>query len=835
MCIVHHNDVNLSSLLMMKTKKDEPTTAIPAAQQKSSGTYGAEAIKILEGLEAVRKRPAMYIGSTHAAGLHHLAYEIVDNSVDEALAGHCNHITLILHADGSCSVEDNGRGIPVDIHPQEGISAAEVVLTKLHAGGKFEKESYRYSGGLHGVGVSVVNALSKQLELRIFKNSNEYYQLYHRGAPEEPLKIIGTSTKQGTFVRFWPDDTIFETVEFSFDTLTARLRELAFLNRGLRIDAREEKTGEERTFLYEGGITSFVESINAKKNPIFPQVISFEKDDGVYIVNVAMQYNESFATQVFSFVNNIHTVDGGTHEAGFRSALTKVCNRYAQKHSLLKEKEEALSSDDVREGLVAVISIKVPEPQFEGQTKGKLGNSDVKGIVDSWVYAFLDDYFEENPPIAKKIIQKAILAQQARTAAKKARELTRRKSALETSVLPGKLADCSETSPAKCELYIVEGDSAGGSAKQGRNRFTQAILPLRGKLLNVEKTRLVKILNNNEIKDLITAIGGGVGNEEFDVTKTRYHKIVIMTDADIDGAHIRILLLTFFFRYMKPLIEAGYLYIAQPPLYKAKVGRSERYLKDDSQLKEFLFDWASNSTSLNADGTVLEEQMWKKLLKDLLAYEEEMNQVTRTFELAEDHCHELVEFLSAINWDQQKLSREDLLQQLQQYFTTLEIESPEEEQAPDAMEIDSKPKQFFVFKENKKMWRVPFSFFNADEIITLLRSYKPLSFLKNNEWLFTGPSKIGEKRGTGSLKLSRTIVQSGKSLMTIQRYKGLGEMNAEQLWETTMDPVQRSFLQVTIEDAIKADQWFASLMGDNVEDRRDYIERHAHFVRNLDV
>lgn len=799
-----------------------------------SNEYGASSIKVLEGLEAVRKRPAMYIGSTGAAGLHHLVYEVVDNSVDEALAGHCNLVKIVLYADGSCSVEDNGRGIPVDIHPSEGISAAEVVLTKLHAGGKFEKDSYRYSGGLHGVGISVVNALSNTLELRIYRDGKEYYQLYKIGEAEERLKVIGSSDKRGTFVRFWPNETIFETVEFNAETLTARLRELAFLNKGVRIDIADERSGQEQSFFYEGGIASFVEHVNAKKTPIFNEMIQLAKDDGTYVLEVAMQYNEGYTDQVFSFVNNIRTIDGGTHEAGFRSALTKICNRYMQKYNLVKKDDESLSSDDVREGLVCVISIKVPEPQFEGQTKGKLGNSDVKGLVDSWVYAFLDTYFEEKPAVAKKILQKAVLAQQARTAAKKARELTRRKSVLENSVLPGKLADCSETDPSKCELYIVEGDSAGGSAKQGRNRFVQAVLPLRGKLLNVEKTRLNKALTNNEIKDLITAIGAGVGNEEFQSEKARYNKIVIMTDADVDGSHIRILLLTFFFRYMKPLIEKGYLYIAQPPLYKAKAGRNERYLKDDSDLKQFLFDWAEAHVDLTIAGKRYEQPEWKELLARIFAYEKDLYHLCHMNEISLQHMQELVVFLKNIDWAPHKFSIEDLLARMQDHFKNYEITDNTTPLEAVTETSELAPKNYLTFKEGKKSWDIPHALFKSEDTAKLVQLFAPVAFLETGSWSVAATSKV-EQVGSGVLALGQAVWQAGKAVLTIQRYKGLGEMNPEQLWETTMDPDRRTFLQVSIEDAIKADEWFCSLMGDDVEERRTYIEKHAHFVRNLDV
>lgn len=794
--------------------------------------YGASSIKVLEGLDAVRKRPAMYIGSTNTAGLHHLVYEVVDNSIDEALAGHCNHVSVILHVDGSCSVEDNGRGIPVDIHPTEKISAAEVVLTKLHAGGKFEKDSYKYSGGLHGVGVSVVNALSKALELTIYRNNKVYRQFYERGKAKERLKEAGKSDKRGTMVRFTPDETIFETVEFSYDTLAARLRELAFLNKAVRIDLKDERSGQEESFFFEGGIKAFVEYINVKKIPLFPDVIYLNKDDGIYVLELACQYNDGYNDQGFSFVNNIRTIDGGTHEVGFRSALTKVCNRYAQKFNMLKDKEESFSSDDVREGLVYVINMKVPEPQFEGQTKGKLGNSEVKGIVDSWVYSFLDTFFEENPGIARKILQKAVLAQQARTAAKRARELTRRKNVLESSVLPGKLADCSEDEPSKCELYIVEGDSAGGSAKQGRDRFTQAVLPLRGKVLNVEKTRLDKILANNEIQNLITAIGSGVGNDDFNADKARYHKIVIMTDADVDGSHIRILLLTFFFRYMKPLIERGFLFIAQPPLYKIKLGKTERYLKDDSEFKSFLFDWAANNAQLSIDGKKLEAAAWKTLLTNLLTYDAEIERVSALLEVHRTHCHEIIEFLASIQWTPSAFTNEELLEKLSVHFKKYTITQGV---TPESIEGGPQARPYFVFNELKKTWEVPLALFRSEETVKLLELYEPLACISKSLWAFGQIGKESETMNTGVLVLSEHIVTVAKALMTIQRYKGLGEMNPEQLWETTLDPATRMFMQVTIEDALKADQWFSSLMGDDVEDRRLYIEKHAHFVKNLDI
>ncbi len=649
---------------------DDLKKDIPNPEQL--GEYGAEAIKVIEGLEAVRKRPAMYIGSTGPSGLHHLVYEIVDNSVDEALAGYCNKINVILHNDGSCSVEDNGRGIPTGIHPTEGISAAEVALTKLHAGGKFDKASYKFSGGLHGVGVSVVNALSERLYLEIYQNGETHVQHYERGKPLEPLHVTGKTQKRGTYIRFLPDTEIFkETIDFNFDTLSARLRELAFLNKGLRIIIEDERANKSHDFFFEGGIISFVEHINAKKTPLFDDVIYAHKDEVSYVLECALQYNDSYGEQLFSFVNNINTVEGGTHVAGFKGALTKACNKRAHEYGILKE-SESLSSDDVREGLVCVLNIKVAEAQFEGQTKTKLGNSEVKGIVESWAFASIDGYFEEHPNIAKKILQKAYVALQAREAARKARELTRRKTALETVVLPGKLADCSNESPAESELFIVEGDSAGGSAKGARDRFTQAILPIRGKILNVEKARFDKILSNQEIRSLITAIGSGVGDTDFNIDKARYHKIILMTDADVDGAHIRTLLLTFFFRYMKPLIEHGYLYIAQPPLYKAKIGKKEEYLKDERSFKKFVFDWAREHTVLMVEESEVDQSTWQGMLDKLLVYLSSLDDASQKFKLSYQNCYELTGFLNSMTW-QEVHGLEALVHELQVYFPQYEV------------------------------------------------------------------------------------------------------------------------------------------------------------------
>lgn len=794
--------------------------------------YKAKSIRIMEGLEAVRKRPAMYIGSTGPQGLHHLVYEIVDNSVDEALAGHCDNIKVILHEDGTCSVEDNGRGIPTDIHPTEGISAAEVVLTKLHAGGKFDKDSYKYSGGLHGVGVSVVNALSEELKLTIWKNGEIHEQTFVRGTPKGPLTVTGTTTKNGTMIQFKPDPEIFtQTVEFSFDTLSARLRELAFLNKKLRISITDEAHNKKNEFYFEGGIVSFVEHINKKKNPLFSEIIHFENEDDKYVLEIAMQYNDGFGEQLYSFVNNINTIEGGTHVAGFKSALTKVCNKRAIAMNALK-KGESFSSDDVREGLVGVINLKVPEPQFEGQTKTKLGNSEVKGLVDSWCFSALDTFFEENPTIAKKIFAKAEVAKRARDAARKARDLTRRKTVLESAILPGKLADCSNEDPTLTELFIVEGDSAGGSAKQGRDRDTQAILPLRGKILNVEKARLDRVLSNEEIKSLIAAIGAGIGNE-FDPEKARYHKIILMTDADVDGAHIRTLLLTFFFRHMRPLIEKGYLYIAQPPLYKAKIGKKEQYLKDDRAFTNFLFDWAREQTQLFVDGKELDSATWDKTLNNLLDYALELNKASIIFKVTKRYCHKIISMLLANPWkkgDDLSVLLESLKKHFKQF--SIRIEREKQESADDETEI---METFVVFSLLGKEWRVALNFFTSVEARHLQESLRKLEAVEYNPWRLQIIGKDRTIEGQGVLTLEQAISDISKPYMNVQRYKGLGEMNPEQLWETSMDKKSRLLLQVSIEDGLAADSWFTTLMGDDVAGRKSYIEEYGQFVRNLDV
>ncbi len=807
------------------------------ADKSSNSTYGAKAIQVMEGLEAVRKRPAMYIGSTGPGGLHHLVYEVVDNSVDEALAGYCTKIQVILHPDGSCSVEDNGRGIPTEIHPSEGVSSAQVVLTKLHAGGKFDKDSYKYSGGLHGVGISVVNALSSRLDLEIYRDGNIYKQAYERGKPLGLLEIVGKTTKRGTLVRFIPDPEIFkETVEFNFETLATRLRELAFLNKGLRINLEDEINNKKHEFYFEGGIVSFVKHINAKKTPLFSDIIHIEQADEHYMLEIAMQYNDGYTEQLFSFVNNINTVEGGTHVSGFKSALTKVCNKRAQEMNIIKS-GESLSSDDVREGLVAVISIKVPEPQFEGQTKTKLGNSEVKGVVDSWTFAKLTSYFEENPNIAKIVLQKALLAQRAREAAKKARDLTRRKTALDVSVLPGKLADCTEENPQLTELFIVEGDSAGGSAKQARDRMNQAILPLRGKILNVEKARLDKMLSNTEIQALISAIGSGVG-DDFDATKARYHKIILMTDADVDGAHIRTLLLTFFYRYMKPLIESGYLYIAQPPLYKVKIGRSEQYIKDNKSFKDFLFNWARENTTLTVKNKEISADAWHTILTDVDIYDQRINETTIQIKVAPEQIHELVAFRYQIPREPEE-TKEQLLEKLQNYFTHYTVRL-EETKVKDIGAVDQEgtttyDEQFIEFKLGNKRWRAPLVFLHSVGMNTLLSLYEPLKDIDLEAWTLNMTGKDRNITDVGIMHLVSAVSDISKPYMNVQRYKGLGEMNPDQLWETAMDPVRRNMLKVNAPDEVEADTWFTTLMGDDVLGRKLFIEDNGQFVKNLDI
>ncbi|HSW62291.1 MAG TPA: DNA topoisomerase (ATP-hydrolyzing) subunit B [Dissulfurispiraceae bacterium] len=795
--------------------------------EHSNGAYGVEDIKILKGLEAVRVRPAMYIGSTGIDGLHHLVYEVVDNSVDESLAGFCSAIDVTLHHDGSCTVVDNGRGIPTEPHPGDpkGRTAAEIVLTELHAGGKFEASAYKVSGGLHGVGVSVVNALSEWLEMEIRREGHVYQQRFERGRPATALNLVGKTKGNGTKIVFKPDAEIFETTEFIGDVLSQRLRELAFLNSGLKITIADERTGESKEFLYRGGISSFVEHLNKNKTPVHarPIYVTGEKD-GIS-VEMALQYNDGYAENIFTFANNINTREGGTHLIGFKSALTRTSNSYALSKGIIKEGKESISGDDIREGLTAVISVKLPNPQFEGQTKMKLGNSEVKGIVESITNDVLSTYYEENPSTARKIIEKAIQAARAREAARKARELTRRKGVLEDTGLPGKLADCAEKDPALSELFIVEGDSAGGSAKQGRDRRTQAILPLRGKILNVEKARFDKMLTSDEIKTLITALGTGIGAGDFDITRTRYHKIVVMTDADVDGAHIRTLLLTFFFRQMPELIEKGYLYIAQPPLFRVKRGKTEKYVQNEAALTKMLFELAADDMSIpGPDGDIAEKKL-VQCLRKVSAYESVLSWFERR---RKDTL--VIESLLAWNVEKAVLKSREETEAL---VARLSVAVPNLKAGELIFDEEHETYQVELIRHNYKV-RLSFDFFSMPEFKEAARLHREITGS-----LGAQPYRVnvkGEVRSVESIRELLTLANEiAKKGLTIQRYKGLGEMNPQQLWETTMDAEKRTLLQVRVEDAVSADEIFTILMGDQVEPRKNFITEHALEVRNIDI
>ena len=793
-------------------------------QINNKETYTAEDIKVLKGLDAVKKRPAMYIGSTGIEGLHHLVYEVVDNSVDESLAGYCKNIDVIVHLDGSCTVIDDGRGIPTEIHLEEGRSAAEVVLTELHAGGKFESKAYRISGGLHGVGVSVVNALSEWLDVEIKQHGQVFQQHYERGIPASPLAVVGKTKGRGTKITFKPDSEIFEILEFSWDILSQRLRELAFLNKGLRITLTDERTEKNQVFHYSGGIVSFVEHLNKNKTPVHPKTIYISGEKGDIIVELALQYNDGYSETLYTYANNINTKEGGTHLIGFKSALTRTVNSYAASSGLLKDSKEALTGDDIREGLTAVISVKLMNPQFEGQTKMKLGNSEVKGIVESIVNETLGIYFEENPAVARKIIEKSLQAARAREAARKARELTRRKGALEDTGLPGKLADCSEKDPALSELYIVEGDSAGGSAKQGRDRRVMAILPLRGKILNVEKARFDKMLSSEEIRVLITALGTGIGSEDFDITKIRYHKVILMTDADVDGAHIRTLLLTFFYRQMPQVIEQGYLYIAQPPLFKVKKGRTEKYIQNEIEMLNMLFELASEELEISIKGQFIRNKALITHLKRLYRLERLME----WFERRRKDPYLLHMVLSSgINKetlkDREKV--EEFLQKIREKDPGMNIGE---------IQIDEEHQTYGVEirRQNYKL-NLDTNFVTSPEFRELENFYGIIKDLGELPYKVQVKDEIKE---IGSSKeLLDFVLAAAKKGLNIQRYKGLGEMNPSQLWETTMDPDKRTLLQVTIQDSVEADNIFTVLMGDQVEPRKEFITTHALEARNIDI
>jgi DNA gyrase subunit B len=814
-------------------------------QRVKPDAYDADKIKVLEGLEAVRKRPAMYIGSTGPSGLHHLVYEVVDNSIDEALAGYCDEINITLHIDHSVTVIDNGRGIPVDTHAS-GRSAAEVVMTVLHAGGKFDNTSYKVSGGLHGVGISVVNALSESVDLEIWRDGSVYQQNYDHGKPAMPLEVTGTTKKRGTKVTFRPDTKIFETVEFSFDTLAQRLRELAFLNAGVTITLNDEHTGKSRSFAYEGGIVSFVQFLNKTKTAVNDPPIFINGNKGGVDVEIALQWNDGYTETVYSFANNINTHEGGTHLSGYRSALTRTVNSYASRNSLAKNLSESISGDDIREGLTAVISVKIPHPQFEGQTKTKLGNTEVKGIVETIINDSLGAFLEENPRVARSILNKAVEAARAREAARKARDMVRRKGALDNSTLPGKLADCQERDPARCELYIVEGESAGGSAKQGRDRRFQAILPIKGKILNVEKAREEKILSSEEIRTMIVALGcGSEGREsKFNLDKLRYHRIIIMTDADVDGSHIRTLLLTFFYRKMPELIRGGHVYIAQPPLYRVKRGKAEHYIKNERELEAWLISRAAESRSLRVLGQEeISGQDLEALLQKLVAFQKYVQLVERRGPSAEvikallDHNVRDKEFFA------DETAVRAMAANLNHTLRAVTV-IPDEEHNLFALDVNDRSHGFL------RRHRVDLDFVSTGEYRTLLASFESVRRV-SGQMIVTTANGAGDTDTTNNAKtqtlgndetqvesidaLVEHFINAGKRGVGINRYKGLGEMNPEQLWATTMKPENRTLLQVQAEDHAEAHLTFSTLMGDQVEPRRKFIQDNALDVTNLDI
>ena len=849
-------------------KKPEARAQKPedSARAKDIKKYDATTITVLEGVDAVRKRPAMYIGDTAQRGLHHLVYEVCDNSVDEALAGYATTIDVIIHADNSVTVVDDGRGIPVDMHKTQKKPAVEVVMTTLHAGGKFDHRVYKVAGGLHGVGVSVVNALSDWLEVEVRRDGKIYHQEYHKGKTATDLKVIGTAKTTGTRVTFKADKEIFgEKIIYSFDTLANRLRELAFLNKNLKITLKDERAKDkEAEFQFAGGVVSFVEFLNKNKNALHKKVIYFAKEKDAIQVEVAMQYNDGYAESIFSFANNINTIEGGTHLTGFKSALTRTANQYCKDKGLLKNSDAAVTGDDIREGLTAVISVKLPNPQFEGQTKTKLGNSDIEGIVESAVNEGLGAFFEENPPVANKIIEKSVLAARAREAARKARELTRRKGALEGAALPGKLADCQETDASLCEVYLVEGDSAGGSCKQGRDRRFQAILPLKGKILNVEKARLDKVLSNEEIRTIITAIGTGIG-EEFDITKLRYNKIIITADADIDGSHIRTLLLTFLYRQMPALVEKEHIYIAQPPLFKIKRGKREEYVQTEDDMNSMLLELGSEGMTLvrSADKKTFTDKQLKSILDALIelgslssAIERRGVEFSKYIGFRHKKTKKLPLYMVKVEYEDHFLYNED---ELASYINEGEGAKETRNQKPETskkrttddgrrttkQEESSKEKtkglEYIEFYEARELEKI---IEKIEKLGVEIEDYDP----PHEEEAKKAKAQVSAKKGLYSIKtedgtrgfnslkeILRFVMDTGKQGMSIQRYKGLGEMNPVQLWETTMDPEKRTLLKVTLEDAVEADAMFTVLMGEQVEPRREFIEKHAHEVKVLDI
>lgn len=807
---------------------------------KVNTEYNADKIKILEGLEAVRKRPGMYIGDTGVRGLHHCVYEIVDNSVDEALAGYCTSINVIIHVDNSVTVIDNGRGVPVDIHPVEKISAAEVVYTKLHAGGKFNEDdgAYKVSGGLHGVGAAVVNALSKWVKVEIKKHGKVHLIEFSRGNTTKKLEVIGTcpENETGTSVTFKPDNEVFETHEFSYDTLSNRFREMAFLNKGLNISILDERTNISEKFHYEGGLEEFVVYLNRSKTPIHKDPVYIHQGKDNYEIEIAMQWTDGYSETLMSYANNISTPEGGTHISGFKTALTRVMNQYMKDNNLLKDKIN-ITGDDMREGLTAIVSVKLTNPQFEGQTKSKLGNSEVEGIVNSMVGEALKRYLEENPSVGKVIIKKTLDAAAAREAARKARELTRRKSAMDITGLPGKMADCQEKNPEFCEIYIVEGDSAGGSAKQGRDRKYQAVLPLKGKILNVEKARYDKMFSNEEIRMLVQAIGTGMGKESFDISKLRYHKIVIMTDADVDGSHIRTLLLTLFYRQFPEIIERGHLFIAQPPLYKYKKGKKEKYLKDTKELDSFLVDVYFDLNIIESEGKAKNADEIKALIRKFQTYQSSLDFYDRHYD-------------SEVFMEMLNMGLKNGL--IFANYSTLEGYANKIELSLNSKKRDTFKEYKIAINKNdsneatgfrvtvrtslgKKSFNINKAFIDSIEYQDLVNHFEGLQNHLNVNYEVTGEDDKSKRQFSSLKELCSHILETSKTGAYIQRYKGLGEMNPEQLWETTMNPQNRTLLQVKIEDTYDADQVFSVLMGDQVEPRREFVEKNALSARNLDV
>ncbi|MBN2061040.1 MAG: DNA topoisomerase (ATP-hydrolyzing) subunit B [Deltaproteobacteria bacterium] len=795
---------------------------------RTESKYSASDIKVLEGLAAVRKRPSMYIGNTSSEGLHHLVYEVVDNSIDEAMGGYCDQIEIKIYSDNSVSVTDNGRGIPVGIHKTEKIPALEVVMTKLHAGGKFDNKSYKVSGGLHGVGVSVVNALSEYLEAEVYLDGKVYFQRYERGKVIDKLKIKRETKKTGTRVLFKPDRDIFENIEFDFEILSRRMRELAFLTSGVRIKISDERTGRKEEYQYDGGIKSFVDYLNKNKELLHKKVIYITGEKNSVVVEIALQYNTSYKDKIFSFANNINTAEGGSHLSGFKAAITRSINQYIQNSPKYKNYKEKLSGDDVREGLTAVISVKLPDPQFEGQTKTKLGNSDVKGLVENLLNAGLSSYFEENPKVISAILSKVIEAARAREAARKARDLARRKGVLSDHSLPGKLADCQERDASRSEIFIVEGDSAGGSAKQGRDRKNQAILPLKGKILNVEKARFDKMISSEEIRTMISALGTGIGDKEYDINSLRYHKVIIMTDADVDGSHIRTLLLTFFFRQMPELIEKGHLYVAQPPLYRVSTGKKDEiFIKNEEDFNGFILERISQNESITINnGDVISGKKLVKFLNMIMNFYEKLGRLSRR-----GYNLRLLEVLVSLGPEDKKMYKEkefmeDLFKKLQEKgFHINDVEQNNEYGYYEFTVTDT--------QNGGQSSSVNWDLLSSPELKFLIDVSRELGGMYNHSFQLSGNGE--EKRIDDPQQMISELMEKAKRGLTIQRYKGLGEMNPEQLWSTTMDPEKRTLLKVRIDDVVEADDIFTLLMGDRVEPRREFIQKNALEVKELDI